>query len=211
MSKNLLIPIKKELAGQAKQILRGAGLSLLKPKFFVIDTAKAGVELEAYQQVEQVGYDSISDLFSTPVWDTVRLTSDSYINDKGETVPRISLFFEIALCEVSNVRNIIKTSVAGRNGTIKEYMSDGDYSIKIRGVIASKYSNRPPIEKITSWSNVTKSPLALTVDSNFLNNFGIYSLVIENPIIKQREGARNVWDVELDCCSDTPFELTQDD
>ena len=204
---NLLIPIKKELQGQAKQILRGAGLSLLKPKFFVIDRQKAGVETETYQQIEQVGYDSISELFSTPVWDTLRLTSDSYINELGQTVPQISLFFEIALCEVSNIRNIIKTNVSGKNGTIKEYMSDGDYSIKIRGILSSKYSNKPPIEKITNWSNVTKSPLALTVDSNFLNNFGIYSLVIENPTIKQREGARNIWDVELDCVSDTPFEL----
>ena len=204
---SLILPISKQIQGQAKQILRGAGIALLKPKFFVVDSAKIAVEDETYQESEQIGYDSISSLFSTPVWDTLRLTSNSYVDANGATVPQISLFFEIALMEVYNERNIVITEVAGKNGSIKEYMSDGDYTIKIRGMITSKYSNRPPVEILSSWNAVTSSPLALDVESNFLNNFGIYNLVITRPSIKQIEGARNGWNFELDCISDTPFNL----
>ena len=63
----------------------------------VVDSAKISVENETYEQVEQIGYDTMSSLFATPVWDTLRLTSNAYVDDKGGNVPQISLFFEIAL------------------------------------------------------------------------------------------------------------------
>lgn len=208
MSNNLLIPIAKEaLKGQAKQILRGAGLSLLKPLFFNLDTARIGIENETYIiDNGELGFDKYG-VLGLPVWDTVSITSDTYVSQSGGTVPQLTINFDIALLEVSNPKNVVKTSIAGRNGTVKEYMSNGDYNIKINGSLFSEYENTPPIDEIKKLRFICEAPLTLSVESNLLLFFEVTNLVIENYTIKQREGTRNVVDFELICSSDTPFEL----
>lgn len=200
----------------AKQIIKGFGLGLLKPKLFIIDKKKLEQESETYQEgLEEIGYDKKGGLFGLPVWDTVRLTTLQYTSYGGNSpeqadgyvTPQTDFTFDIALLEVSQPRNIIKTSIAGRNGTIKEYMSDGDHNIKIRGCIYSQIANRPPNNEIRTFNRVMSSTIALDVECNLLNYLGVYNVVVENWNIKQREGVRNVFDVEVDCLSDTPSEL----
>lgn len=203
MSKPVLIPLSKVYEGEAKNILKGVGLALITPKLFTLSSEKLSVEAGTYEQITETGYDKIG-MYGLPVWDTVTLQTDAYINDKGETVPITKLELEIALVEINNNRNIVKTSVAGRNGTIKEYMSDGDDAVTIRGSLTTKYSNLPPYDLINKYKFITRSPLALTVLSNFINYMGIYNLVIEDAKIKQREGMRNVYDYEISCSSDIP-------
>ncbi len=207
MANNLLIPIAKEaLKGQAKQILRGAGLSLLKPLFFNLDTARIGIENETYIiDNGELGFDKYG-VLGLPVWDTVQLTVESYTTEQG-TTNGLTLNFDIALLEVSNPKNVVKTSIAGRNGTVKEYMSNGDYNVKINGSLFSQYENTPPIQQLKDLRDICEAPVSITVDSNMLLFFNITYLVIENYTIKQREGTRNVVDFELICSSDTPFEL----
>jgi hypothetical protein len=207
MANNLLIPIAKAaLQGQAKQILRGAGLSLLKPLFFNLDTARIGIENETYIiDNGELGFDKYG-VLGLPVWDTVQLTVESYTTEQG-TTNGLTLNFDIALLEVSNPKNVVKTSIAGRNGTVKEYMSNGDYNVKINGSLFSQYENTPPIQQLKDLRDICEAPVSITVDSNMLLFFNITYLVIENYTIKQREGTRNVVDFELICSSDTPFEL----
>lgn len=201
MSKPVLIPLTKVYEGEAKNILKGVGLALITPKLFTLNSEKLSKESETYQQVSEIGYDKIG-LIGLPVWDTVTLQTESYIDANNLTVPRTKIEFEIALVEINNQRNIVKTSVAGRNGTIKEYMSDGDDLITIRGSLTSKYSNLPPYDLMRNFKSVTKSPLALLVTSNFINFMGVFNLVIEDAKLTQREGTRNVYDYELSCSSD---------
>ena len=153
MSKAFLVPVAKQLQGQAKQILRGAGLSLLKPKFFLIDSAKAAIEDEAYTESIREGYDKIG-MFGTPVWDTVTLVMPAYTTDNGDAVQSVRLQLEIALIEVNNIRNIVETSVAGRDGTIKEYMSNGDDIVKIRGILSSQYESKPPYKLLDIFKKI---------------------------------------------------------
>lgn len=204
---SFLIPLEKEFEGAAKNILKGAGLAYLKPKFFNIDLETVQRENETYQLITQVGYDKIG-MLGLPVWDTVTLIAEPYTTDDGLVISTpTGLNFEIALCEISNDRNIVKTKIAGANGTIKEYMSDGDFNINIKGSLVSKYSNMPPIDELNTLNVIIKHPEALTVRSNFLDYFDIQKLVIEKPVVKQREGMRNVVDFELQCVSDYKYVL----
>lgn len=204
---SFLIPLEKEFEGAAKNILKGAGLAYLKPKFFNIDLETVQRENETYQLITQVGYDKIG-MLGLPVWDTVTLIAEPYTTDDGLVISTpTGLNFEIALCEISNDRNIVKTKIAGANGTIKEYMSDGDFNINIKGSLVSKYSNMPPIDELNTLNIIIKHPEALTVRSNFLDYFDIQKLVIEKPVVKQREGMRNVVDFELQCVSDYKYVL----
>lgn len=204
---SFLIPLEKEFEGAAKNILKGAGLAYLKPKFFNIDLETVQRENETYQLITQVGYDKIG-MLGLPVWDTVTLIAEPYTTDDGLVISTpTGLNLEIALIEISNDRNIVKTKIAGANGTIKEYMSDGDFNINIKGSLVSKYSNMPPIDELNTLNIIIKHPEALTVRSNFLDYFDIQKLVIEKPFVKQREGMRNVIDFELQCVSDYKYVL----
>lgn len=204
---SFLIPLEKEFEGAAKNILKGAGLAYLKPKFFNIDLETVQLENETYQLITQVGYDKIG-MLGLPVWDTVTLIAEPYTTDDGLVITTpTGLNLEIALIEISNDRNIVKTKIAGANGTIKEYMSDGDFNINIKGSLVSKYSNMPPIDELNTLNIIIKHPEALTVRSNFLDYFDIQKLVIEKPVVKQREGMRNVVDFELQCVSDYKYVL----
>jgi len=204
---SFLIPLEKEFEGAAKNILKGAGLAYLKPKFFNIDLETVQRENETYQLITQVGYDKIG-MLGLPVWDTVTLIAEPYTTDDGLLITTpTGLTLDIALIEISNDRNIVKTKIAGANGSIKEYMSDGDFNINIKGSLVSKYSNMPPIDELNTLNIIIKHPEELTVRSNFIDYFDIQKLVIEKPIIKQREGMRNVVDFELQCVSDYKYVL----
>lgn len=204
---SLLIPIKKELQGQAKLMLKGFGLGLLKPKLFNADFQKMALEQQSYEQIDLVGYDKKGGLFGNPIWDTVTLITPNYTDDNGVNIGSSRLVLDIALIEISNDRNIVKTKIAGRNGTIKEYMSDGDFDINIKGSLVNDLANTPPIDLIKTFNFVASCPEAVTVESNLLSYFSVFYISIDKPRIKQREGTRNVFDFELNCVSDEPFDL----
>jgi len=207
MNNSILIPLAKQFEGQSKLILKGAGLGLLKPKFFNVDYKKIAIEQGTYEQSDRYGYSKKGGLFGLPIWDVVTLISPSYTDNDGNNVTGNRLTLDIALLEISNERNIVKTPISGRNGTVKEYMSDGDYDIVIKGSLASNYANLPPIELLEGLQAIVSCPETLTIESNLLEYFRVFNLVIDKPIIRQREGTRNVVDYELICSSDSPFDL----
>jgi hypothetical protein len=216
LPKNKVSP-ERDLDFPAKEtanlILRNLGMSALRPAllpltgvkpFIVNNLSKAQNEAEADLIFpSQTTYDYKSWL-GLPVWDSIKLTMPQYNDNQGNLVLNDSLTLDVALFEITNSRNIITTSIAGRNGTVKEYMSDGDYNITIKGVLTTPYSNVPPLDSIFRFKNITSAPIAIEVESNLLNMFEIYSIVITNPYIAQREGMRNVFDITLECLSDYP-------
>ena len=95
------------------------------------------------------------------------------------------------------------------DGTVKEYMSEGDYIINLKGVIVGEIANqRPDINQLNSLVAYLKAPLSLPVYCNFLNELLINSVVVESYKLGQREGARNVIDIEINMLSDSVIELS---
>jgi hypothetical protein len=122
MPETPLIPLSKQLESRAKFILQGHGLPLLKAKFFNFDREKAAKENFSYERADpgvtggNGGYDIRAGMFGLPIWDIVTLVANPYTTDDGTVITTKSqLQFDIALCEISNPRNIVETSVAGRN------------------------------------------------------------------------------------------------
>jgi len=199
--------VGKLLGNQAILMVPSVGTAILKPKLFRPNVKIMGEEGLAFQgDVGQYGYDKKS-LFGTPIYDIVTFQAFSYTDENGTEVNNAAFDLELAIIEIYKPRNIVKTQVMGRNGTIKEYMSDDDYQINITGTFLNKYAYRSPEELMRYFDQITKAPIELKVVSNFLSYFDIYTLVIENSKIKQREGSRNIVDYELQCCSETPFEI----
>ena len=64
-SKNYLLPKAPNPKGQAELILKGAGLALLKPKFYRVNAAEISKE-----QTDFEGNLSIANKFGQPMFDT---------------------------------------------------------------------------------------------------------------------------------------------
>ena len=195
------------IGNQAILMVPGVGTAILKPKLFRPNVKIMGEEGLAFQgDAGQYGYDKKS-LFGTPIYDIVTFQAFTYTDENGKEVNNSAFDLELAIVEINKPRNIVKTQIMGRNGTVKEYMSDDDYQISITGSFLNKYAYRSPEDLMRYFDQITKAPIELKVVSNFLSYFEIFTIVIENSRIKQREGARNIVDYELQCVSDTPFEI----
>lgn len=210
MERNFIIPAPPNPTGQAELIIKSAGLTFIKPKFFRVDTDTIFKEQDAINAAIFDSNETLSDSrskFGLPIFDDVLFEFLQYTSNDNRQVIVNPFSMGTALCEVSMARNIIKTAVAGRNGTVKEYMSDGDFNIVIRGVLASQFQNIPPKDSMNQLLGFCNSPVEFDVTSNFLAYFGIYTLVIDSYNFQQLEGKRNVIGFELNCFSDTPIEI----
>ena len=106
-------------------------------------------------------------------------------------------------------KNIIKTAIQGRNGTVKEYISDGDYDITLRGMLTSQNASQYPLEEFNRLLKLCELNEALTIVSDYIQLFGIYDIVIDSSSFPQREGFQNTQLFELKCVSDKPIELIE--
>jgi Domain of unknown function (DUF6046) len=102
-----------------------------------------------------------------------------------------------ALVSVSQSKIIERTSVRGRKGTVKEYWSMDDYSVRIQGAIIDQRPDYyPQVE-----------PQSLQVVSRYLQMFGIYELTVKDFEFAPIEKSPNVQLFDMTCYSDEPDEL----
>lgn len=85
----------------------------------------------------------------TPVFSPLTIHPGKYTDDKGTEITFEGIYLDTVLMTVSHTKIIQKTTVAGRKGTIKEYIGDGDRMINIKIVIASPAPNIFPEEAVT--------------------------------------------------------------
>lgn len=113
------------------------------------------------------------------------------------------------LAEVNMSKNIVKTAVQGRNGTVKEYISDGDYQVTLRGGLFTSFSHAYPREDMQTLNDLLKLNTSLKVVSEYLMQFNIYELVVEDYSLAQRQGVQNVQLFEIRTVSDFPILLNR--
>lgn len=120
-------------------------------------------------------------------------------------------------------RNIVSTALQGRNGTIKEYISDGDYQIEVAAAILpakrSMTNNEDtdtdsfiplndnyPLEELMQFMKLLKAQDNISVQSDFLDLFGISSAVVKSYGFEQQtHGNRQAFSLTM--LSDSPYEI----
>jgi hypothetical protein len=179
----------------------------LPSKELIIKTHGLKYGKSEFYNLSQNEYDkSLSQSYlGTPVFSNLIIEGGSY-ESGGRTISYEGIVIDTVLFEISQVKNIVKTSIEGRDGTVKEYISDGDYDVKIKGALVSK-SNQYPKQEMDVLVQILKAKTALNVTSDFLRIFSIHSLVIESYAVPQSEGFLNTQGFELSCISDAPVEL----
>ncbi len=155
----------------------------------------------------------------TPVFANLIFIPGKYKDKKGVEVVYGEILknddlgenFEIntVLIDVSQQKQIIKTNIQGLAGTVKEYISMGDYQVSIRGALVSESSETYPETEVRQLREYLEAETAVGVASRFLSDiFDVETIVIEGFSFPQSEGVPNVQLFEISAVSDKPIELT---
>jgi Domain of unknown function (DUF6046) len=167
--------------------------------------------------------------FGTPVFDSLYIKAPEWYeftyneqtkvykqNENPESVGNNSqkndsqgLFIEGVIIEANLSRNVVTTQVSGYNGgSIKEFISNGDWNITIRGFVSSNYADIYPEEDTRLLQLYSKAPVTLEVTSRFLNSYlDINNIVVTGLNLFQQQGLRNIQYFEMTCLSDIPYTI----
>ncbi len=192
------------------------------------DTVEA--DLAAASKAE--GGDS---MFGTPVFGQIVFEAGQY-DDPAAAVGADATEYDgikvqSVLAEMNQTKNIITTSIQGRNGTVKEYISDSDYSLTLtgllvgenRGILRGKSAdvaganianigNLPPTLDRNRLIAILKVPAAIRITSTFINAFidgdGIAGpsndWVVMSYSFPQERGVYNAQVFQINLLSDFP-------
>lgn len=127
-----------------------------------------------------------------------------------ENSRRERLVMNDAIVAISRAKNIVTTQMVGMNGTIKEYINDGDYSLNIvvgvaavrDGVIVDEY----PADGLRELRRFLDENEALSVHSEFLDVFDINSIVVKSFSVSQ-ETSSNYQSVSISAVSDEEYNI----
>lgn len=170
--------------------------------------------------------DGTSKLLGTPVYGRVFINKASYEVSEfnPDTLQYVTKTVELeenvdgglqldnCIIEVTQEKNIIKTEVINFPGTVKEYISDSDYKIVIRGFVATKHPDLYPITSTQLLQSYLEAPISLTIANSFLNDiFKINDIVVESYTMNQQQGMRNVQYFQINCVSDVTFTIYEKD
>lgn len=117
------------------------------------------------------------------------------------------LILNTVIMVIQRRKNIVKTELQGRDGTVKEYINKGDYQVLIRGEIVSELPLVFPVDLVTALRNVLDLPSTIEVAGNFLSVFDVDTLVIETYEIGEKAGFRGSVPFRIQAISDDPIEL----
>lgn len=115
-----------------------------------------------------------------------------------------------AVAAVSRERRIVSTALVGRDGTVKEYINEGDWAVNIvvgvqamdGGQIVDEY----PTEGLKELRKYLDEKRSLRVHSAFLDVFGITRLVVKNYSATQTT-EQNYQAVSISAVSDEEVEI----
>ena len=159
--------------------------------------------LSTFFSVEDIQQDQIvaTTYLGTPVY------SNLIFEANPDTPENEAITLNSVIMAVSKTKNIVQTAIQGRVGTVKEYISEGDYSIGVRGKIVGEDQLIAPEDQIVALKNVLNLASTLEVSSFFLQYFDIATVVVEDYQIAEVPGSRNEFDLFIQMISDTPIEL----
>lgn len=198
MPTNFNIPVTQEALNKSKLLLKGFGMQKVQAKFFTPNKDSGVLD----QPILGLGSWS-----GCPVFDNFEILGFNYKEPNNSTPISVEyLFIDTILITVTQVKNIVETTIQGRNGPLFEYISDGAYQIVLRGLLASNLPNTYPAEQMKKLMEVLKAPVSFNINSGFLqNNFAISNIIVKDYNFPQQEGNRSVQLFEINCVNEYDF------
>lgn len=153
------------------------------------------------------------------------ITKVSFPDDRG--IKSVGLVIPNMIIEVNQTKNIITTPIQGRDGTVKEFISRGDYLITLNGIITGQMNEQTgtvndignvyPTVDVQKLIEICEVPDSLSVTSDFLSMFLKSTkegerppeVVITDYNIPQQIGVRNFQTFTINMLSDIPINLNE--
>lgn len=142
----------------------------------------------------------------TPVQSNIIFQGGSYVDDKGDTQTWEQLTYNAVLITVTQAKKIIKTEIAGKNGTVKEYIGLDDYNVQVNGIITGA-NGVHPTDEISKLKAMLDAPVPIKVSCPYLQNLGVMNLVVDTYEIGQSEGGYSYQQFSISFIDDIPTEL----
>ena len=195
MSQNFIIPQNEQQAKDAsKLVIKTLGLGLAKTLLYNIPQQDKDLPL------------SKSQMLGTSVFSNLTIAGRHYTDIEGYRRNFPDIVLETVLFNVAQQKNIVITPVQGRNTTVKEFISNGDYAITIKGLITGA-NGVFPMAAMQDFIQMQNAPIAIDVSSWFLQLFDIYNIVITYCDFIEVEGMYSTQQFEIQAYSDQPIEL----
>lgn len=142
----------------------------------------------------------------TLLYDDITFPKGSYKSLEGIVVDYDEVKFQSVRFVVAQEKNIVKTAISGRNGTVKEYNNDGDYQITLQANI-NELENIFPATQLQAFKELKDVPESVPVVSKILNGiFDIDNVVINDFTLDPGTGKGNVV-LNFKMESDLPFDI----
>jgi Domain of unknown function (DUF6046) len=141
----------------------------------------------------------------TPVYSNLVFKGDATASSGSPAASDLTI--NTVLFQVMMRKNIIETALQGRDGTIKEYISMGDYEINIMGEIVSELPLVFPKTNVKALRAFCELPKQIAVVSDFLSLFGINNIVVNEYTCSEKMGSRNEVPFTMYAVSDVDLNL----
>lgn len=130
-------------------------------------------------------------------------------NEAGEGVTLAD-----AVVSVSRERRIVSTALVGHDGTVKEYINEGDWAISIvvglQGVQDGVMADVWPDAQVRELRKLLETKEALRVQSSFLDVWGISRMVVKSISATQQTDS-NYQTMSISAVSDEDYEIFSND
>jgi hypothetical protein len=113
-----------------------------------------------------------------------------------------------ALVTFTSTRRNVRTPMQGQDEDVIEFISNGNWNVKIQGFLVSPNPYRAPLDAIRlfkTWFRDKKESLGVV--GKMFDSLGIHQLVIESANLSAIPGMINVRPFELSCISDLDYSL----
>ncbi|KAA9041611.1 hypothetical protein FW778_06210 [Ginsengibacter hankyongi] len=138
----------------------------------------------------------------TPVMQDITFGSVLYTDQntgRQRTTKPLTLINILFSCSMT--KNIVRTSIPGRNGTIKEFVGLDDWQIKINGLIVGGNGHHPA-DEIIALKNQLIANVPIPVICAYLNNLDINNIVIKDITFEQEAGGYSSQPFTINALSD---------
>jgi hypothetical protein len=189
MAEKLIIPTAPLQRVSPKMIISSFGLPFLQTEIY---KGKIGITARDESPIKR------KSALGTPIF------SDLQFSDAGglKHIP-----VDVALYDVRQAKNIVRTSINGRDGQIKQYLGLDDYEITVRGVIAGA-NGVYPWDAVKNLADFFRYEQSLGIVSKYLNEiFDIQEIVVKNFSFEQPEGSQSYQKFEALLWSEKPVEI----
>lgn len=147
----------------------------------------------------------VSDL-GTGIMDNVVFPAGSYVDDDGVQQDYNEVRLDAVLLSKTKEKIIEISQISGRPGTVKEFVSDGDYVITLSGTISPSSPNESTQQLEADLETLSRVPEALDINSKFLIVSGVTMVVITSIDISDTSGDSKT--IRMSMLSDREIDLS---